>query len=254
MWRMSSAFCTKEMATAFSPMSRPSCRSLMSFSVRAGRAWCLPGKAMPLREDSMPALWACISKSRSDFTVRVTVNCSMPSERFTGMPGASPDSRPGTSRGTKAWSPLAGASSGRPRSSISSLSTCLGALAISPMRVLGPHRSPSAVRGRPISDSTSRMIFMMGSKSAATEWEKLSLKMDAPARARAFMDSRDMEAGPSVAMILVVMGFSGRGFAVMYTGSGCGCVSKKRISGCSTKRMRSAGLLCKTRPARTSQC
>ena len=61
----------------------------------------------------------------------------------------------------------------------------------------------------PISDSTSRMTLITGSKSAATECEKLSLKMRAPARARAFMVSRDMEAGPRVAMILVVMGFSG---------------------------------------------
>ena len=59
--RMSAAFCTKEMATALSPISRPSCRSLMSLSVRAGRGWCFPGKAIPLREDRSPAFWATIS-------------------------------------------------------------------------------------------------------------------------------------------------------------------------------------------------
>ncbi len=200
--RMSSGVCTKDRATASTPSSRPSARSLRSFSVRAGRRTDLPGRARPLREVMMPLLSASSSKHPSG-AVPSTRNCNPPSESTTRSPASSPFSTAWLEKGMSGSTAPAGALG--PSSTRSPLPTETAPSGISPMRILGPERSCRMVTGQPHSASSSRSVRTRSTNMDAPPWEKLRRKMRTPAAMRRESTSREREAGPMVAIIFVLM-------------------------------------------------
>src|SRR5580765_1766520 len=188
---------TKESATKSTPVSTAHSMSARSLRVSEGIGTGTPGRLTPLCELTRPpTTTAQLARPPSTSS---TWSRTSPSSISTSCPGLS-------------TSPItAGAIGSSPSFADSSATTVtlspvwrtIGS-ASSPIRSFGPCRSAMSATGRPISAAISRTSQARAECSACEPCERLKRTAFTPASISARRRSRESDAGPSVATILVL--------------------------------------------------
>src|SRR5437899_2534362 len=186
----------KESATKSTPVSTAQSRSATSLRVSEGIGTGTPGRFTPLCELTSPPTTTAhvarppLTSSTRSRTSPSSINTSWPGSSTSpitaGAIGSSP-SVAASSAQTLIWSPL-----WRTTGSCNS-----------PMRSFGPCRSAMSAIGRPTSAAISRTSQARWECPSCVPCERLKRTASTPASISARRRSRDSDAGPSVATILV---------------------------------------------------
>ena len=190
---------TKDNAIQSMSSSSAAARSARSLSVIAEVGIVVSGRLTPFLLETLPATSTIVS-ARPDATSE-TRSSTLPSSISTRWPGAARRGFRDGEDGPAVASPSVGV--GVEREHIALVQLDAAAIANSPTLSFGPCRSTRMAIGRSNSSSIERIIATRSRIASCEAWLMLMRKTSAPATNRLATTARSVEAGPSVAMILM---------------------------------------------------